>query len=204
MMDIRNALYIPGVGFSVSKTKDQSLGSAEADFAALMDEVRAARQAAQASKGTGGAFSRRELTNEEIKELASDYDPTHMTQEEYDSFLDALIERGVLEKQDLRYIDYRGDLIPDGELICVGYWDLLDNGAFQDSMAGGLTWTGASGRAPNISYRPTNANVLAWAKEMSLWKPVGNTNSLLEAENWRSGIFAVLADVLDSMQRKRQ
>lgn len=32
MIDIKDALYIPGIGFSATRTKDQSLGSAEADL----------------------------------------------------------------------------------------------------------------------------------------------------------------------------
>ena len=87
MIDIKDALYIPGVGFCLNKTKDQSLGSAEADFEALMKEVQAAREKREAQEGNKEAFTRAELTEEDIKELATQYDPDNMTQEEYDSFL---------------------------------------------------------------------------------------------------------------------
>lgn len=203
MFDIQNALYIPGVGFSLNKTKDQSLGSAEADFEALLEEVRAAREKRNAEEEDKEPFTRGPLTKEDIKELAANYDPTNMTQEEYDSFLDDLIEKGVLEKDDLKYIDYRGDAVPFGALVCVGKWDLLENGPFKGNMGGTLTWTGVSGSAPTVSYRPSDGNALAWAKRMSLWKPSSGTTDWLEVENRRNDIFTVLADALDAMQRQR-
>lgn len=212
MIDIKNALCIPGVGFSMTKTKDQSLGSAEADFEALMKEVQAAREKREAQEGNKEAFTRAELTEADIKELAADYDPTNMTQEEYDAFLDGLIEKGVLEKEDLKYIDYRGNATPLGELVCVGRWDFLADGPMTNAgishwNGNSFTWTGASGLRPNFpfasAYRPTDADVLAWAKELSLWKPVGNPNPALDANNRRYDIFNVLADALDAMQRQR-
>ena len=203
MIDIRDALYVPGFGFIVNKTKDESLGSPEADFAALMEQARAAQVKREAEEASKEPFVRAELTKEDIKELASKYDPTNMSQKEYDSFLDDLIEKGVLEKKDLSYIDYRGDLIPNGEFVCVGHWDLLTDGPMQGVLSCGLAWTGTSGSAPTISYRPTSSNVLYWAKNMSLWEPYGNPSSLLDAENRRSDIFTVLANTLGAMQRQR-
>lgn len=203
MIDIRDALYIPGFGFSVTKTKDQSLGSAEADFAALLEEVQAAREKHRTGEAQGD-ITRRPLSETDIKELAARYDPANMTQGEYDSLLDDLIGKGALTKGDLSYLDYRGDLVPNGELVCVGHWDILKDGPLRGSMGGALTWTGSGAPAPAVSYRPTGGNVLAWAKEMSLWKPVGPSNSLMDAENRRSDIFTVLADTLDAMQRQRR
>lgn len=200
MIDIRDALYIPGLGFSVSKTKDQSLGSAEADFAALLEEVRAAREKRQTEAGPQKDVTRRPLSELDIKELAARYDPTNMTQKEYDSLLEDLIGKGALTKGDMSYLDYRGDLVPNGELVCVGHWDILKDGPLRGSMGSALVWTGSTPPAPAISYRPTGANVLAWAKEMSLWKPVGASNSLLDANNRRHDIFCVLADTLSAMQ----
>lgn len=212
MIDIKDALYIPGVGFCLNKTKDQSLGSPEADFAAYLDEVRALQEKRKAEEEAKGVFTRAELTDEDIKKLATQYDPDNMTQEEYDSFLDNLIDRGVLEKEDLNYIDYRGDRIPLGSAIVVGRWDFLTDGPMTNAgishwNGNSFTWTGASWLRPNSpsvsSYRPTDANVLAWAKELSLWKPVGNPNPALDANNRRYDIFNVLADALDAMQRQR-
>lgn len=202
MIDIREALYIPGAGFSATKTKDQGLGSAEADFAALLEEVRAAREKREAGEEAAGAFTRRPLSKEDIQELAARYDPTNMTQKEYDSFLDSLIERGVLEKADLSYLDYRGALVPNGELVCVGHWDILKDGPLQGGMGGCLTWTG-SGPAPDLSYRPADADALAWAKQMSQWKPSGGASSWLDAADKRSGIFRALADALEAVYRRR-
>lgn len=202
MIDIRDALYVPSFGFSVTKTKDQSLGSPEADYAALMVQARAAQVKREAEEASKGKFIRAELTDEDIKELASKYAPTNMSQKEYDSFLDDLIEKGVLEKEDLKYIEYRGDLVPNGEYVCVGKIDFFADNPFEGAICA-QTWTGASGSVPSISWRPENSDVLSWAKNMSLWKPHGNPSSLLDAENRRYDIFTVLADTLDAMRRQR-
>ena len=209
MIDIKDALYIPGIGFSATRTKDQSLGSAEADFAALMKEVQASREKQEAEEAAKGEFIRGTLTAQDIEELAAKYAPDNMTQEEYDSFLDYLIEKGVLEKKDLKYIDYRGDLIPNGQFVCLGSVDLseLEKGGdpFKNCMCIS-TWTGNSRpsyAAFALDARPDTANVLAWAKEMSLWKSHGASSPLLDAENRRCDIYATLAKALDAIQRKR-
>lgn len=113
----------------------------------------------------------------------------------------------------MNYIDYRGDLIPNGQYICVGQVDLLGDGGpgnfadcFKDCICSSI-WTGQGGRPSLFDFasltRPTNSNVLAWAREASLWKPEGPASILLDAENRRKEIYTVLADALDAMQRQR-
>lgn len=204
MINLRDTLYVPGFGFILNKTKDQSLGSPEADFAALMEQARAAQVKREAEEAAKEPFIRAKLTKEDIKELATSYDPKNMTQREYDSFLDELIEKGVMEREDLSYIDYRGALIRNGESVCVGHLDFFADNPFDlNGAVTFLRWTGEQGGATHISYRPTDTNVLAWAKEMSLWKPGGAPNSLLDANNRRSDIFAALTDTLGAMERQR-
>lgn len=215
MIDIRDALYVPGFGISLTKTKDQSLGSPEADFAAMLEEARAAQAKRQAEEASKEPFVRAELTKEDIKELASKYDSTNMTQEEYDSFLDDLIEKGVLEIEDLRYIDYGGDLVVPGALsghsICIGVGmiDFFSDNPFDlNGAIFSSTWTGARGSAPDISWRPTNSNVLSWAKNMSLWKPSGSSGTtagraMFDAANRRYDIVTTLSDTLEAMRRQR-
>ena len=48
-----------------------------------------------------------------------------------------------------------------------------------------------------------DANALAWATRMSLWKPAGSPGVLSDAENRCSVIFRVLADSLEAIYHKR-
>lgn len=51
---------------------------------------------------------RKALTKDDIAALAAQYNPGKMSQEEYDAFLEDLVERGVLSKQELVRLGYKG------------------------------------------------------------------------------------------------
>lgn len=52
--------------------------------------------------------SRPKLTDQEIDEIAGEYDFQHMTQDDYDAFLDDLVEKGVLTTTEAGYFGYGG------------------------------------------------------------------------------------------------
>lgn len=52
--------------------------------------------------------NRKKLTDQEIAELADKYDPHNMTQEQYDAFLDELVEKGALTRSDTSWLGRRG------------------------------------------------------------------------------------------------
>lgn len=172
MVDIRDALYIPGFGFDCSRTKDQSLGSAEADFAAMMERAQAAREARERSEA---GFSRRELTGEELGELAEKYDPNSMTQEEYDALLEELVEKGVLKKSELTSLGYRGM-----GMVLLGQ---VDSGSFHDieSWRNSLKWAVRSNMIPAdvSSLGDFDGNALAMVKLFSRWEPAVESNAFL-------------------------
>ena len=170
MVDIRDTLYIPGFGFVANKTRDQSLGSAEADFAALMAEAQAAREAREESEA---GFFRRELTEEEIGELAEKYDPSSMTQEEYDALLEELVEKGVLKKSEMTCLGYRG-------MVVLGK---LDGGSFHDieSWRNSLKMAVRSHTLPVdvSSLDDFGGNALAMVKSKARWELAIETNEFL-------------------------
>ena len=170
MTDIRDALYIPGFGFDCSRTRDQSLGSAEADFAALMERARAAREAREKSEA---GFSRRELTGEELGELAGKYDPGNMIQEEYDALLEELVERGVLKKSELTSLGYRG-MVVFGQVEPGGYHDL-------ESWRRAAQWAVRAGTIPadGRCLEDFEGNALAMAKLFSRWELAVESNAFL-------------------------
>ena len=51
---------------------------------------------------------RAKLTDNDVKELASKYNPSSMTRDEYDSFLEDLVDKGVLTHQEIQYMGYKG------------------------------------------------------------------------------------------------
>lgn len=195
--------YVPGQGyFGYLPGSDKPAMRWGDEFWAMMKE-KAAQEKRKADEATAEPFTRAELTQEDIKELAAKYAPDNMTQEAYDAFLDNLIEKGVLEKEDLKYIDYRGDLIPNGQFVSLGSADpsLWENGGGFISVS---SWTGDSRPLYGLlDARPDTTNVLAWAKEISLWKPHGPSGSLSDAANRRYDIYTTLATALDAMQRQR-
>ena len=172
MVDIRDTLYIPGFGFVVNKTRDQSLGSAEADFAALMEEAKAAREA---TKRAEEGFSRRELTEAEIGELAETYDPGNMTQEEYDALLEELVEKGVLKKSEMTCLGYRGMLA-----VALGQVD-------PDSVHDIESWRNSLKMAIRSNELPVDVssldnfggNALSMVKSKARWEPAIEYNELL-------------------------
>lgn len=60
---------------------------------------------------------RAELTEEEIRQLAATYDPHHMSQREYDQFIDTLLDKGALRKEDTYFIE-RDGRVPINPLAC--------------------------------------------------------------------------------------
>jgi len=72
--------------------------------------AQAAQRQAEAAKN---APPRTKLTDAEIKELASKYNPSSMSRAEYDSFLEELEDKGVLTHQELQYMGYKGIVVLD-------------------------------------------------------------------------------------------
>lgn len=52
--------------------------------------------------------TRKKLTDRELAELADKYDPHNMTQDQYDAFLDELVEKGVLTRGDTTWLGRHG------------------------------------------------------------------------------------------------
>ena len=51
---------------------------------------------------------RRQLSAQEIADLSDKYDPSHMSQDQYDAFLDELVEKGALTPADTTWLGYHG------------------------------------------------------------------------------------------------
>lgn len=150
------------------------------------------------------SFNRRELTESEFAELttelAAKYDPTNMTQEEYDSLLGDLVKEGILSKNELGPMGYHGFIVVgslakggtgvSGGTLSVDTATLHNNPFYQRY---GLAF----------SLSDTDGNALAYAKLMALMTPTdGITAGWLTFAEKRQSSFQALADVLEAMQKK--
>lgn len=77
-----------------------------------------AQTAAEQTEAAKNAPPRAKLSDEDIKALADKYNPGSMSRDEYDSFLEELVDKGVLTHQEIQYMGYKGMV----------YLDLSDHG----------------------------------------------------------------------------
>lgn len=153
-------------------------------------------------------FERRELTKDEIKELATrlaeKYDPSNMTQEEYDSFLDDLVEEGILSRNQLGQLGYHGFVV----LGSLKDATISEMGGVYMHSENIMThhnnpYYQRYGYAMSLS--DTNGDALAYASLMSLLHPGSGSSTYFQnyAEKRQSN-FEAMAEVLEAMQRQRQ
>ncbi len=100
------------------------------------------------------------LTQDDWKTLASKYDPTHMSQMEYDRFLDDLCELGLISTDDLGQLGHSGYQFKLTKLTAADLEPKLLNSA--DLPVWGLV--------PTFRDGAKTVNVLWWARTEKSWK----------------------------------
>ncbi len=134
---------------------------------------------------------RKELTTDDIAELASKYDPKHMSQEEYDAFLEDMVERGVLREDEIRRLGYNGTIVSSGvTLYCTDFSKL----------------PGWDPRMRLLSYSIDDANgdMLDWMLIRSIMEPVNATTEAgLDTVKETNDAHKTLYSVLDAIQIER-
>ena len=99
---------------------------------------------------------RTELSNQEIGELAGKYDTSHMTREQYDAFLDKLVEKGALSRADTMYLGHSGLK-----------WLDIDAGAFASGGIGcGSARVTSGGDQPLQSLEDADGDLVRWLESM--------------------------------------
>lgn len=121
-----------------------------------------------------------------------------MSQEEYDAFLEDLVERGVLSKQELVRLGYKG-------------YTVVGSAAF-DSMgfgAGSVSWAAVQdlpGQNPFSLYHSlldAGGDVLAWAKVEAILNHSSESPTHLNFLKGTQDDFQALLEVLEAMQIER-
>lgn len=196
--------YTPGYGYAgYLPGRDKPVIRYGKEFTEAMIELEKQREQEKQAAGPMDSFNRRELNRSELAELtsklAAKYDPSNMTQEEYDSLLDDLVKEGLLSKDELGLLGYNGKVVcgfsfaelaaGTGGTLSVDTATLHRNPFYQ-----------RYGLASSLS--DTNGNALAYAKLMALMTPTsGITAGWLNFAEKRQSSFQALASVLEAIQK---
>lgn len=125
------------------------------------------------------------LSEEDLLALAERYDPNNMTREEYDKFLEDLVELGIVSQEAVERI---------GSL------------SSQDGGESFYTYTGQN-YAPVFQPSPVDSDIESWLQNRLLWKPgitlasakrdgfVNEYNQIIEEEKTLFRINEILASV---------
>ena len=198
--------YTPGEGYTgYLPGSDKPALRGGAEFWAQVRET--AKQ--NAANKVEEPFTRKELTRAELAEFAAGlsekYDPRSMTQEDYDSFLEDLMVEGLLSKDEVVTLGYKGAVV-------IGTADsLMEDGAAYPSFGGSCSVDNKTLESNPYynryglvsSLQDTNGDALAYAVLMSLWKnPSGSAGYLDLFEKQNTG-YTIMADVLGAVDQCR-
>lgn len=145
------------------------------------------------------APARRTPSREDLAELAAKYNPRRMTQAEYDSFLENLVDKGILSKGDLDHLGYRGMVVlgPESEGAyswgVTSRWDV--SGMSLSQLRG---FTGAASLADAGGDALTMARLLACQKPCAATSPEALAFAQESADAYRA-----LAEALEAVQARR-
>lgn len=156
------------------------------------------RVAAGQEEAKKNAPPRAKLSDEDAQELAEQYDPIAMTQEKYDGILETLVDKGVLTREEIGYMGYKGWILLDFTTISEPFIIPLNDP--MDQASRDLLWSEYSTGTPFSGTRFNNANgtydVLAWADMM-------NTYRNIDTESWQ-GYHGALYDALNQVRSARK
>lgn len=93
-------------------TKSCNAGNTFSDKMNSAVNLSTTKQAATAST-IGTPVASGHLTDDDYKYLSSEFDPTDMSQDDYDAFLDYLLDKNIIVEDDKGYLGYGGDTICD-------------------------------------------------------------------------------------------
>ena len=114
---------------------------------------------------------RKTATAADIAELAAKYRPTRMSQREYDSFLEDLADKGILNQNDLEVLGYRG-LTVIGRMSDEYFTENHGSNVYDfDASAWRGPMTSALFAGSMVSLEAVYGNVLTMTRIKSAWKP---------------------------------
>lgn len=211
--------YVPGQGyFGYLPGSDKPALRWGDEFWAMMKE-KAAQNAANQVKtpvlpnGLGRydpvaleTFERKILNKDELNELAAElaekYDPTHMTGAEFDAFMDDLVKEGVLSEDELGVLGYHGFTVLWSPFEGDGMTGWRGCETLDTSNPEWDTYYSRYGRVSSL--QDCNGDALAYTKLMSFFKNPSGSDAFVKYAQTQRGDYAIIANILEAMQRKRQ
>lgn len=137
--------------------------------------------------------SRPRLSDDEIGQLANKYDFRHMDQQSYDAFLDEMVEKGVLTRDETKWFGYGGtvETVEADRQVVLGK-QAGENGVFFNfaySQHTPFLEDGAEG----------SGDMFAWMKEMQRYSdgwPEGASQEVKDRAVQRCEMYSILNDIL--------
>lgn len=130
------------------------------------------------------------LTQEDWKTLASRYNPIHMSQAEYDSFLDDLCEMGLISTDDLTQLGHSGYQMKMVKLTAADFEPKLLNNADLP----------VCGFVPTFRDGAKTVNVLWWAQAEKSWMVFDQTQNQW-CPSYKAQLFDRVYQVLSGMMQ---
>ena len=153
----------------------------------------AQKQSTPLEASNGSKYSNRSTGNVDIKDLATRYNPTDMTQGEYERFLDELYANGIVNESELFELEH-SQYVPSVQKVSeedlrVGYISTLANGA--DLPPGGMV--------ADFSMGAKRVNVLFWAQYEKSFKQYDTERGGWFQPTDKAAAFEKIYDILIMM-----
>lgn len=145
------------------------------------------------------APARRTPSREDLAELAAKYNPRRMTQAEYDSFLENLVDKGILSKGDLDHLGYRGMVVLGPESEGAYSW-----GVTSRWDVSGMSLSQLRGFTGVASLADAGGDALTMARLLACQKPCAATSpEALAFAQESADAYRALAEALEAVQARR-
>lgn len=130
--------------------------------------------------------------------LAAQYNPGKMSQEEYNAFLGDLVERGILSKQELGRLGYKGYTV-----VGPAVFDSVGFGAGSVSCVAVQNLPGQNPFNLYHSLLDAGGDVLAWAKVQAILNHSSDSPTQLDFLKGTQNAFQAMLEVLEAMRSQR-
>lgn len=218
MLTVRESVKWPGLRYltSVNEQGEEHPENIAADFEALRKErgmepfqpPKTDRVFAPGKYDPKAleSFERKKLTRDELKELAAElaekYNPTNMTEAEFDSFMDDLVKEGILSENELGVLGYHGFVslgsLANGDIYSMGGCVRVDTN--NPNWEPYIRCYGCGNR----TLEETKGNALDFVRLTLLWskEPQGSDQFVKRIETQNSA-FREMERILAAMKSQR-
>lgn len=138
---------------------------------------------------------RRQLSAQEIAELSDRYDPRHMSQDQYDAFLDELVDKGALTRADTTWLGRGGLQRLDVDM------DKMFDAWSEGRLYGGTAYvTSAASYVPGLdSLEDAGGDLLRWLENMLARMALGIDPSTKEGSREKEEAVNALREIIRRM-----